>query len=318
MLSRRFVPTGFFAILLLGAAAFVCSDVTLACSRVHPVSVPLMAVCILLSLGLLLYFGASLICYLYDHYFSHAFTRWLLIGLFALLLAAFLALMGRNLVHELAGAPRATGNILQVLPRYWDHLTGQSDKDSYYVSRQTANSAPAYPPDNIGDGLGRLVALVVYALACSLFYRKYRNHLILHRGYDTDNLLDILLSVVLAVAVIAGLIWPIAFAAAGGALLLLLLRRLRRLGPLHGLAISLVQPFALLDMCFHQGSRAMAYMAAPRNNMPSRGAEYTGANVVSSQDMQDDASDAAIRRQLMERYKARKAEEEARRQKDEQ
>lgn len=313
MINRTRVPNGFFAILLIGAAAFTCADLTVTCSRVHPVSLPLMAVCILVSLALLIYFGVSLGCYIYDHYFHREFTRWLLLAALVVVLALYLLLLGRNLVKELADAPQTTWKVIEVLPRYWDHLAGKDGEQvSHYVPR---THEPEPRQDHLADGLGWLAVIVAYALACNLFYRKYRNYLILHRGYDTDNLLDVLLCVVMAVAALAGLVWPIAFAAAGAILLILLLRRLRRLGPLHGLAISLMQPFALLDSCFHQSARSMAYMAPPRF-ITNHGVEYTGAHVSSRQEATDEAGDAAIRRQLMELYRIHKADEEARQKKD--
>ena len=69
MPTRRFVPNRFSRLLLLSAAAFLCTELTRKCSKVAPVYWPLMAILILLSLALLLYFAVSAVLFLYEPLF---------------------------------------------------------------------------------------------------------------------------------------------------------------------------------------------------------------------------------------------------------
>ena len=307
MPTRRFVPNRFSRLLLLGAAAFLCTELTRKCSKVAPVYWPLMAILILLSLALLLYFAVSAVLFLYDHYFRRERTRWLLIVLVVLGLLLYGALTARILEAELAGTPASSSSWHVALRNYLDVVTGSDDRDSSpTVAREDPN---AYvQPDNFFDGMGWVAAALVYALVCNLFYRKYRDYLILNRGYDTDNTLDGVCAVLLLIGGIAGFLWPLAWVAAGLLFALLLCRRAKRLG-LHSLSITLIQPFAMLDSCFHLMTRSFAPMAAAnRFRPPGDGPRITGDNAVIQEEASAEHTDLFHRQQLMRTYERRQQE----------
>ena len=157
-----------------------------------------------------------------NHYFRRERTRWLLIVLVVLGLLLYGALTARILEAELAGTPASSSSWHVALRNYLDVVTGSDDRDSSpTVAREDPN---AYvQPDNFFDGMGWVAAALVYALVCNLFYRKYRDYLILNRGYDTDNTLDGVCAVLLLIGGIAGFLWPLAWVAAGLLFALLLL-----------------------------------------------------------------------------------------------
>ena len=107
---------------------------------------------------------------------------------------------------------------------------------------------------------------------------------------------------------IAGFLWPLAWVAAGLLFALLLCRRAKRLG-LHSLSITLIQPFAMLDSCFHLMTRSFAPMAAAnRFRPPGDGPRITGDNAVIQEEASAEHTDLFHRQQLMRTYERRQQE----------
>ena len=76
MSNRRFVPTNFIFILILGFLSLVLWETTRFFGRVQPAYGPLMVLMLVLSSLVLVYFAVSFILYLYDHAFSEPWKRW--------------------------------------------------------------------------------------------------------------------------------------------------------------------------------------------------------------------------------------------------
>lgn len=175
------------------------------------------------------------------------------------------------------------------------------------------STAPGSPlPPNAFQGMDKLLILLGLCLVCSLFYRKYRNKMIAQRGYDADNLPDIILCFLALLALFAALLFTPALYLTAGCFLLLVLRRLRHLGPLHAIALSLLQIFSVFT-CLRSEGRSTAFFWSIHSRPPTgMVAEYTKPPTIASQRRKEEVQDEELRRQLMEDYAQKKDQAEER------
>ena len=248
MSNRRFVPTNFIFILILGFVSLVLWETTRFFGRVQPAYGPLMVLMLVLSSLVLVYFGVSFILYLYDHAFSDPWKRW----------AAMIAVGIVVVVYLLS-------SILGILPAldyvHWSEDWGEvAQRYSYSFeidpnpsSREIAEEQQH--KEALREYWGTwnwkylllFVAVVAVCLVCHILFLPLRIYVAREKGYDSDSLGNTAASVALLLLALMGLAKPSLYLWMAALLLVLLVVRIPKLGLKYALLFTIFQPFAILD-----------------------------------------------------------------------
>ena len=305
MRIRRYVPTNFLLVLLVGFLAWALVEVTRILTGVPPLYWPILAPLALAAAGMLVYFTISMVCYLQDHAFSTDGWRRFFIAAFLALILVYGGLTTRLVMLHVQETPTG-GSFSSATTLYYKVLMGIPLEEE----RTSTHTNPPAPPRsaNAYQGMDTLVVLLGLCLVSSIFYRKYRNKMITQRGYDGDNLLDIFLCVVSNLALFAAIVFPVALYVSAGGLAVLVLLRLRRMGPLHSITFSVLQIFAVFISCITTGGRGVLFMGGLGSRIPpGMQMEFLGARETYEQNRKEDLLDEEERRQMQEAYQEQKA-----------
>lgn len=287
--NRRFVPVSLFWIGLLGAAAFLLTNRTLTFSVVPVANWPVMASHILLSLLLSGYFLVSLLLYLYDHDWGTPANRRRIMIVAAALILLFVGLTMLRVYQNLQAAEWKLEPWEDVRLRYAHPARDQSlyqlRQDYAKQTRQTAEGDG--PPKDI---LSLFLALGFFALClvCNMIYRPYRVKVAREKGYNADSVFNLISGVAMLLLAVASVARPACLWILAGLALILFVCRVSKLGWLHALFFTLLQPLALTDAGFSK----MKYntLLFPRRNIhPTDVSAYTvGMNMVRKEELDRD------------------------------
>ena len=283
--NRRFVPTRFFWIFLLGLGAFLLFNQTLTFSLVPVANWAVMGGCILLSLALSVYFLVSLMLFFHDHDVSRA--AMLIIGALILL---FIGLTMLRICQNLSEASWQMEPWEDVALRY-THPARQQDLDKLQRAHRQATQSKAKgkkrPPR---DWKSVLLVLGFFALClvCNAIYKPYRLKAAREKGYNAESALNLLTGVAMLLLLVASIAKPVCLLWLGGLAMALFLLRLPKLGPVHAFLFTLLQPLALMD----SGVSKIKYMTipAPRRNIhPADVSVFTvGLNMARKEELDND------------------------------
>lgn len=285
--NRRFVPTNLLWIVLLGALSFLLCNRTLTFSKVPVANWPVMAGCILLSLALSGYFLISLLLYLYDHdWGSPANQRRLMIAAAALILL-FVGATALRVYQNLQEAEWKMEPWEDVRLRYTHPSKNQSlDELRRALAEQKRQKAvPSDAPPKDKASVFWALGFLILCLVCNMAYKPYRLRVARAKGYDADSAVNLVSGVAMLLLAIASVARPSCLWILGGLALALFAVRLPKLGPLHALLFTLLQPLAITDMGFSK-IRYNSLLFPRRHIHPTDVSSYTvGMNMARKEEL---------------------------------
>ncbi len=286
--NRRFVPTHLFWIGLLGVAAFFLTNRTLTFSVVPVANWPVMATHILLSLLLSGYFLVSLLLYFYDHDWGTPANQRRLMIVAAALILLFVGLSMLRVYQNLQGTEWKLEPWEDVRLRYAQPSRNQSlyqlRQDYAKQARQTAGDDD--PPKDT-KSLFWALGFFALCLVCNIIYRPYRIKVAREKGYNADSVFNLFSGVAMLLLAVASVARTACLWILAGLALILFVCRVPKLGLLHALFFTLLQPLALIDA----GFSTMKYnMLFPRRNIhPTDVSAYTvGMNMARKEELDRD------------------------------
>lgn len=253
MSNRRFVPTNFIFILILGFLSLVLWETTRFFGRVQPAYGPLMVLMLVLSSLVLVYFAVSFILYLYDHAFSEPWKRWaaiLAVGLVVVvyMVSSFVGILpSLNYVHW----SEDWGEVAQ---RYSYSFADNANPNGHMIAeeQQHKEALREYWGTWNWKYLLLFVAVVAVCLVADILFLPLRIYAAREKGYDSDNLGNTAASVALLLLALMGLAKPSLYLWMAALLLVLLVVRIPKLGVKYALLFTIFQPFAILDGGFQR------------------------------------------------------------------
>lgn len=294
--NRRFVPTRFFWIFLLGLGAFLLFNQTLTFSTVPVANWAVMGGCILLSLALSVYFLVSLMLYCQDHGVSRAVM--LVIGLVVLL---FIGLNFFRICQNLSGASWEMEPWDTVRLRYSHPHQSLEELLAEQRQLQLRRINQDDPPPKDTKSLWIALGFLVLCLVCNAIYRPYRLKMAQEKGYNTESALNLLTGVAMLLLLVAGIAKPVCLLWLGGLAMALFLLRLPKLGPVHAFLFTLLQPLALMD----SGVSKIKYMTipAPRRNIhPTDVSVFTvGLNMARKEELDNDIKEDELLQEALQK-----------------
>lgn len=248
MSNRRFVPTNFIFILILGFLSLVLWETTRFFGRVQPAYGPLMVLMLVLSSLVLVYFAVSFILYLYDHAFSEPWKRWaaiLAVGLVVVvyMVSSFVGILPSfNYVHW-------SENWGEVAQRYSYSFADNANPNGHMIAeeQQHKEALREYWGTWNWKYLLLFVAVVAVCLVADILFLPLRVYAAREKGYDSDSLGNTAASVALLLLALMGLAKPSLYLWMAALLLVLLVIRIPKLGVKYALLFTIFQPFAILD-----------------------------------------------------------------------
>lgn len=248
MSNRRFVPTNFIFILILGFLSLVLWETTRFFGRVQPAYGPLMVLMLVLSSLVLVYFAVSFILYLYDHAFSEPWKRWaaiLAVGLVVVvyMVSSFVGILpSLNYVHW----SEDWGEVAQ---RYSYSFADNANPNGHMIAeeQQHKEALREYWGTWNWKYLLLFVAVVAVCLVADILFLPLRVYAAREKGYDSDSLGNTAASVALLLLALMGLAKPSLYLWMAALLLVLLVIRIPKLGMKYALLFTIFQPFAILD-----------------------------------------------------------------------
>lgn len=248
MSNRRFVPTNFIFILILGFLSLVLWETTRFFGRVQPAYGPLMVLMLVLSSLVLVYFAVSFILYLYDHAFSEPWKRWtaiLAVGLVVVvyMVSSFVGILpSLNYVHW----SEDWGEVAQ---RYSYSFADNANPNGHMIAeeQQHKEALREYWGTWNWKYLLLFVAVVAVCLVADILFLPLRVYAAREKGYDSDSLGSTAASVALLLLALMGLAKPSLYLWMAALLLVLLVIRIPKLGMKYALLFTIFQPFAILD-----------------------------------------------------------------------
>lgn len=298
--NRRFVPTNLIWILLLGVAAFLMLNQTLTFSVVSVANWVIMGSCILLSLALSVYFLVSLMLYCQDHGVSRAVM--LIIGLVVLL---FIGLNFFRICQNLSEASWEMEPWDTVRLRYSHPHQSLEELLAEQRQLQLRRINQDDPPPKDTKSLWIALGFLVLCLVCNAIYRPYRLKMAQEKGYNTESTLNLLTGVAMLLLLVAGIAKPVCLLWLGGLALVLFLLRLPKLGLVHALLITLLQPLAMVDMGVSRMKYNTTISPAPRMGIGIfvNTANFVGLNMARKEEIQEELQEDKQVREALNKNK---------------
>ena len=253
MSDRRFVPTNFIFILLLGFLSLVLWETTRFFSRVQPAYGPLMVLMLVLSSLVLVYFGVSFVIYLYDHAFSAPWKRWVAMIAVGVVVVVYLlsSILGILPALSYVHWSEDWGEVAQRYSHSFDIDPNPSSRE-IAEQQQRKEALREYWGTWNWKALILPIAVVAVCLLCHILFLPLRIYAAREKGYDSDSLGNTAASVALLLLALMGLAKPSLYLWMLALLLVLLVVRIPKLGVKYALLFTIFQPFAILDGGFQR------------------------------------------------------------------